>query len=52
MSDKCSHLVQMVPGEDWLYCYEDDVTFEIEEMMDSPSHPPGWSPGPPREASR
>jgi hypothetical protein len=35
------------PGEDWLYCTEDDLLFELDEMMDSPSHPPGWSPGPP-----
>lgn len=38
------------PGEDWLYCTEDDLLFEVEEMAGSPSHPPGWSPGPPREA--
>jgi hypothetical protein len=29
------------PGEDWLYCYVDEVLFEIEGMTDSPSHPPG-----------
>ena len=40
------------PGEDWLYCVEDDLMFEMDDMMDSPSHPPGWSPGPPREARR
>ena len=27
------------PGEDWIYCYVDDVMFEIESMLDSPSHP-------------
>jgi uncharacterized UBP type Zn finger protein len=27
------------PGEDWIYCYTDDVMFEIESMLDSPSHP-------------
>ncbi len=37
------------PGEDWVYCYEDDVYLEGPEFADSPSHPPGWSPGPPRE---
>ncbi|MGB6976837.1 MAG: UBP-type zinc finger domain-containing protein [Gammaproteobacteria bacterium] len=35
------------PGEDWLWCYEDELMFEIPTMSDSPSHPPGWSPGPP-----
>lgn len=27
------------PGEDWIYCYTDDLAFEIESMLDSPSHP-------------
>jgi uncharacterized UBP type Zn finger protein len=27
------------PGEDWIYCYVDDVMFEIDSMRDSPSHP-------------
>jgi uncharacterized UBP type Zn finger protein len=27
------------PGEDWLYCFEDDVVFEVEELEDSPSRP-------------
>lgn len=27
------------PGEDWIYCYADDVAFEIQSMLDSPSHP-------------
>jgi len=27
------------PGEDWLWCYVDDIGFEIESMMHSPSHP-------------
>jgi uncharacterized UBP type Zn finger protein len=26
------------PGEDWLWCYVDDVGFEIESMMHSPAH--------------
>ena len=40
------------PREDWLYCFEDDVTFEVEELMDSPSRLPGWSQGPPRTQTR
>ena len=35
------------PGEDWVYCFEYDLGFELDDMMESPSHPPGWSPGPP-----
>jgi uncharacterized UBP type Zn finger protein len=35
------------PEEDWLWCYIDELMFELEGMKDSPSHPPGWSPGPP-----
>ncbi|QLH43375.1 MAG: UBP-type zinc finger domain-containing protein [Coxiellaceae bacterium] len=35
------------PGEDWLWCYLDEIAFEIPTMQDSPSYPPGWSPGPP-----
>ena len=27
------------PGEDWMYCFADDVVFEVEELQDSPSHP-------------
>jgi uncharacterized UBP type Zn finger protein len=27
------------PGEDWIYCYVDDFAFEVEGMLDSPSHP-------------
>ena len=27
------------PGEDWLWCYVDDVVFEVPSMLDSPSHP-------------
>ena len=27
------------PGEDWLWCYVDDLFFEIDEMSPSPSHP-------------
>lgn len=26
------------PGEDWWYCYEDDVIFEIEGAPSAPSH--------------
>jgi hypothetical protein len=26
------------PGEDWYYCYVDDVAFELEGDVDSPSH--------------
>jgi uncharacterized UBP type Zn finger protein len=26
------------PGEDWLYCYPDDLMFEIESDEPSPSH--------------
>ena len=27
------------PGEDWLWCYVDEVGFEIESLIPSPSHP-------------
>lgn len=27
------------PGEDWIYCYVDDVMFELEGGQGSPSHP-------------
>jgi hypothetical protein len=27
------------PGEDWLWCYVDDVVFEVPSMLDSPAHP-------------
>jgi uncharacterized UBP type Zn finger protein len=27
------------PGEDWIYCYADDVAFEVPDLMSSPSHP-------------
>jgi hypothetical protein len=26
------------PGEDWLWCYADEVAFELESMRSSPSH--------------
>jgi uncharacterized UBP type Zn finger protein len=26
------------PGEDWLYCYPDDLMFEMEGLESSPSH--------------
>jgi Zn-finger in ubiquitin-hydrolases and other protein len=26
-------------GEDWLWCYVDDVAFEVPSMLDSPAHP-------------
>ena len=35
------------PDEDWLWCYPDEVQLEVDTLRDSPSHPPGWSPGPP-----
>ncbi len=35
------------PGEDWLWCNVEELGFELPDQMDSPSHPPGWSPGPP-----
>lgn len=35
------------PNEDWLWCYVDEVAFEIPTLKNSLSHPPGWSPGPP-----
>ena len=37
------------PGEDWLWCEVDEIGFGLPDQMDSPSHPPGWSPGPPTE---
>jgi uncharacterized UBP type Zn finger protein len=27
------------PGEDWLWCYADEVGFEIPALLNSPSHP-------------
>jgi hypothetical protein len=27
------------PGEDWLWCYADEIAFEIPAMRNSPSHP-------------
>ena len=27
------------PGEDWIWCYVDDVAFEVPELIPSPSHP-------------
>ena len=27
------------PGEDWLWCYVDEVGFEVDELIPSPSHP-------------
>ncbi len=27
------------PGEDWLWCYVDNVAFEVESMTPGPSHP-------------
>lgn len=35
------------PSEDWLWCYIDEIAFEIPTLQNSFSHPPGWSPGPP-----
>ena len=27
------------PGEDWLWCYVDEMAFEIPSMLNGPSHP-------------
>ena len=27
------------PGEDWLWCYVDELAFEVPELTPSPSHP-------------
>lgn len=27
------------PGEDWIWCYIDEVMFELPELKNSPSHP-------------
>lgn len=27
------------PGEDWYFCYVDDIAFELDEDEPSPSHP-------------
>lgn len=27
------------PGEDWIWCYVDQVAFEIDDLTGSPSHP-------------
>jgi len=27
------------PGEDWIWCYEDELAFEVQELRGSPSHP-------------
>jgi uncharacterized UBP type Zn finger protein len=27
------------PGEEWIYCYVDDVAFELAERPPSPAHP-------------
>ena len=27
------------PGEDWYYCYPDDLVFELEDAPPAPSHP-------------
>lgn len=33
------HVVQSFePGEDWLWCYADEVAFELPSMTPSPSH--------------
>ena len=40
------------PGEDWLWCYEDETLFESDDPSPSVSHPPGWSPGPPWKFGR
>ena len=35
------------PGEDWLWCFIDEIAFEIPALTPGVSHPEGWSPGPP-----
>lgn len=35
------------PDEDWFWCYIDEVMFQLPARGPKPSHPPGWSPGPP-----
>jgi Zn-finger in ubiquitin-hydrolases and other protein len=40
------------PGEDWLWCYEDELAFVSDDLSPSPSHPDGWSPGPPWKFGR
>ena len=37
------------PDEDWLWCNLDELGFELDDQMESVSHPPGWSPGPPAD---
>jgi uncharacterized UBP type Zn finger protein len=27
------------PGEDWIWCYADEVGFEVDDLAGSPSHP-------------
>jgi uncharacterized UBP type Zn finger protein len=27
------------PGEDWIWCFPDEIAFELPSMLDSPSHP-------------
>jgi hypothetical protein len=27
------------PGEDWYYCYRDDLAFELDDAPPAPSHP-------------
>jgi len=35
------------PGEDWLWCYVDELAFEIPALTPGPSHPPaGGEPRP------
>jgi len=35
------------PGDDWLWCFVDEIAFELPELTPGASHPAGWSPGPP-----
>jgi hypothetical protein len=27
------------PGEDWYFCYQDDIAFELDDAPPAPSHP-------------
>ncbi len=27
------------PGEDWLWCYDDEIAFEVDSLSNSASHP-------------
>lgn len=47
------HIIQSYePGEDWLYCFADDLTFDIPTMKHSPSHPRDGARGLPAKCRR